>query len=112
MRQSGQRSDVDWWQLPVWRSLARKATLQMDCKMDRPADRYVKGGQTGLVPVLKDSQILFVPVGAEKIIITNSGNQTVMLQKSERGEFSEPGKMLAYCPDAAQRAYADSRKAR
>lgn len=83
-----------------------ETSIRLDMRCD------VKGVRTGLVPISKGSQIVFVPVGAEKIIITNSGNQTVTLQKSEYGEFSAPAKLLAYCPDAAQRAYADSRKAK
>jgi hypothetical protein len=52
------------------------------------------------------------PAGSEEIIITNSGNQTVAFQKRRNGEFSEPARLFAYCPEAAQRAYADSKRAK
>ena len=72
----------------------------------------LKPGQTGQVPRSKGGEIVFVPVGTENIIITSSSNQTVTLQKSRNGEFSGPGQLLAYCPDPAQRAYVDSKKAK
>jgi hypothetical protein len=53
-----------------------------------------------------------VPVGSEEIIVTNSGHERVTLQKSRNGEFSEPGQLLAYCPESAQRAYLESKKAK
>ena len=72
----------------------------------------VKPGQTGQTAVSKNGQIVFVPVGEEKIIISKSINQTLALLKSQYGDFSAPGKFIAYCPDEAQRAYADSKKAK
>jgi hypothetical protein len=72
----------------------------------------VKPDQTGQAPILKNGQIVFVPVGEEKIIISKSINQTLALLKSQYGDFSKPGKFIAYCPDEAQRAYIDSNKAK
>jgi hypothetical protein len=37
-------------------------------------------------------------------------DRTVNLHKTRDGEFSEPAQRLAYCPDAAQRGYAESAK--
>jgi len=54
----------------------------------------------------------FVAPGSEKIAISKTGDRTITLKKSRGGEFSEPAQPLAYCPDPAQRAYADSKKAK
>src|SRR5579872_1477816 len=70
----------------------------------------LKPGETGMVARSIGGGIVFAPVGTEKIVITNAGNQTISLQKSRNGEFSELPELFAYCPDAAQRAYADSKK--
>ena len=80
------------------------ASIRMEARCD------LKPGQTGLVVRSKGGQISFAPVGSEQIIITSTGNQTLTLQKTQNGALSEPAQALAYCPDAAQRAYADSRK--
>ena len=69
-------------------------------------------GASRMVARTIGSQIVFVPMGSEKIVITKNGDQTIVLQKSSNGEFSEPAQPLAYCPEAAQRAYADSKKAK
>jgi hypothetical protein len=83
-----------------------EASIKLEARCD------VKPGQTGQVPVSKNGEIVFVPVGQEKIIIANSGNQTVTLQRSRHGEFSGLGQLLAYCPDPSQRAYLESKKAK
>ena len=54
----------------------------------------------------------FVAPGSEKIAFSKIGDQTITLQKSREGEFSEPPQPFAYCPDPAQRAYADLKKAK
>lgn len=54
----------------------------------------------------------FVAPGSEKIALSKTGDQTITIRRSQDGEFSEPAQELAYCPDAAQRAYADSKKAK
>jgi hypothetical protein len=85
---------------------ATEASIKLEARCD------LKPGETGLVARPKNGAYDFVPVGSEKIIITNSGHQTVTLQKSRNGEFSGLGQLLAYCPDSAQHAYADSKKAK
>jgi hypothetical protein len=85
---------------------ATQASIKLEAQCD------LKSGQSGQVARPKNGAIVFVPVGSEDIIITNSGNQTITLQKSRNGEFSELGQLLTYCPDTAQRAYADSKKAK
>jgi hypothetical protein len=52
----------------------------------------------------------FQPPGAEIITMVKIDDRTVNLQKTRNGEFSEPARELAYCPDAAQRSYVDSTK--
>jgi hypothetical protein len=83
-----------------------QASIKIDARCD------LKPGQTGTVARSIRGEIVFAPVGSEKIIITDSGNQTISIQKSRNGEFSELAQPLAYCPEAAQRAYADSKKAK
>ena len=75
------------------------ASIKLEARCD------LKPDQTGQIPISKGGEVVFVPVGTEKIIITNSGNRTVTLQRSRPGEFSGLGQLLAYCPDPAQRAY-------
>jgi len=60
---------------------------------------------------LGDRGQVTLSMGEEKLIITNSGHQTVTLQKIRNGE-SEPGQLLAFCPETTQRAYANSKKAK
>jgi hypothetical protein len=87
-----------------------ETSTQASIKLDARCD--LKPGQTGTVARSMHGQIVFAPVGSEKIIITDSGNQTISLQKSRNGEFSELPELLAYCPEDAQRAYADFKKAK
>jgi hypothetical protein len=85
---------------------ATEASVRLEARCD------LKPGETGLVARPKNGTYDFVPVGSEEIIITNTGHQTISVQKSRNGEFSELGQLLAYCPDSTQRAYADSKKAK
>lgn len=52
----------------------------------------------------------FVPPSPEKTLITKIDDQTLSLQKSRNDEFSEPAQEVKYCPEAAQRAYIESKK--
>jgi len=83
-----------------------KDSIRLDVVCDQ------KPGTSGLVARSIRGEVVFVPPGAEKIIISRTGDQTIALQKSRDGEFSEPAQELAYCPEPAQRAYADSKKAK
>jgi hypothetical protein len=87
-----------------------ESAAQDSIKLDARCD--LKAGATGMVARSTNGQIVFAPLGSEKIVITKNGDQTISLQKSRNGEFPEPAQTLAYCPDFAQRAYADSKKAK
>lgn len=87
-----------------------EASTQASIRLDARCD--LKPGQTGTVARPIGGRIVFAPVGSEKIIITDSGNQTISIQKSRNGEFSEPPELFTYCPEATQRAYVDSKTAK
>jgi hypothetical protein len=57
-----------------------------------------------------NGQATFEPAGAETMIVRKIDDQTVFLQKSQNGQFSESSQRLSYCPEAAQRSYIDSKK--
>jgi hypothetical protein len=78
----------------VGNSTAASITLDARCE--------VKLGDKGQVTL---------PMGEEELIITNSGHQTVTLQKIRNGE-SDSSQLLAFCPETTQRAYANSKKAK
>lgn len=86
------------------------SSTQASIKLKARCD--LKPGDPGQVARSIRGEIVFAPAGSEDIIITNSGNETLTLKKSRNGEFSELGQLLAYCPEAAQRAYADPKKAK
>jgi hypothetical protein len=50
--------------------------------------------------------------GAEIMTVSRIDDQSVLMRKFESGKITEFGQRLLYCPDAAQRAHADSRKAK
>ncbi len=69
-----------------------------------------QSGAQGLVMRTVNGQTTLEPAGAETMIVRKIDDQTVFLQKSQNGQFSEAGQRLSYCPEAAQRSYVDSKK--
>jgi hypothetical protein len=62
-----------------------------------------QSGTQGLVMRTVNGETTFEPAGAETMILKKIDEQTVSLQKSLNGQFSEPAQQLSYCPEAAQR---------
>jgi hypothetical protein len=62
-----------------------------------------QSGAQGLVMRTVNGQTTLEPAGAETMILKKIDEQTVSLQKSLNGQFSEPAQQLSYCPEAAQR---------
>ena len=51
------------------------------------------------------------PPGFEIMWLNRIDDKTISLRKTHNGQFSEPGRKLAYCSDEAQRRYLDQQKA-
>src|SRR6202035_3232052 len=62
-----------------------------------------QSGAQGVVMRNVNGQTAFEPAGAETVIVRKIDDQTVSLQKTRNGQFSEPAQQLSYCPEQAQR---------
>lgn len=69
-----------------------------------------QSGTQGLVMRTVDGETTFEPAGTETMIVKKIDEQTVSLQKSRNGQFPEPAQQLSYCPEAAQRGFAEKTK--
>ena len=101
---------IDFKDISLLAGASRCVVSRVDEQSKNYSRLYVicdrKPNATGVV-VRKNGD--FVPPGSEKIVMSKTGDQTITLQKSRDGEFSEPAQALTYCPDAAQRSFIESR---
>lgn len=81
-----------------------KDSIRLDVVCDH------KPNATGVVIRKIAGDTLFAPPGSEKMVIAKIDDRTISLRKSLDGEFSAPAQQLSYCPEAAQRGFAEKTK--
>ncbi len=69
-----------------------------------------QSGSSGMVMRTVNGQMTFEPAGAEAMIVKKIDDKSVLLQKTQNGQFTQPGQQLSYCAEEVQRAQVPSRK--